>query len=466
MTFAEFLATLRSRWRIAAIICFLVVLVTGVINWLAPKQYVAAATLVVDARNDPVVGASASDQISSNYLATQVDIASNPVVANKVVSSLKLAEMPELQRQWEKSTGGRVNLGTWLADNLHRRLTVTPSRDSSVITISMTWPSAQAAAMLANAFAEAYMETTVDLKVEPEKQYAQWFDQRSMDLRADLQAKQKRLSDFEQQSGITATDARADIESTRLAELSSQLTAAEGELSASQSHELEHRSDSAPETLQNSLIAGLKAQLAEVEARQKDLAVALGTQHPVYKSAQAQADSLRARIEGETARIARSIEDVKDVNVRNVEALRKALDEQRQKVLQLREQRDKLDILQSDVANAQKNLDTVTQRLAQSSLESQLQQTNVLLLNKAQEPMHPASPRIAVNLALSLFVGLLLGITVAVCAELARPRVRGEHDLARIVAAPLLGSFRSAGNLALSEASAGGSSDRLLSGPL
>jgi len=445
MSFKNFLSILRARWRLAASIFAMVVLFTIVINLMLPKQYIATATVVVDARADPVVGTVNPDQLASSYLATQVDIASSDIVAERVVKALNLDQVPEFQNQWRQSTKGRGDLKTWLASNLHKRLIVTPSRDSSVISIAVNWPNAAAAAALANAFARAYIDTTVDLKVEPEKQYASWFDKRSVEMHSDLEAKQRVLSEFQQATGITATDQRLDIENTRLAELSTQLSAIQEQRQESQSHQrqLQSHDDTAPEALQSPLIANLKADLALVEAKLKHEEVNLGKNHPEYQTTEAEAVSLRQRIDLEIAKIAESAGNVTQINVRRESDVRAALEEQKQKVLELKRQRDQLDVLQSDVVNAQKNLDTVTQRLAQSSLESQLQQTNVLLLTSASEPLQPVSPRVALNLVLGLFLGVLLGSTAALFLEMARPRVRNADDLMQLLSVPLLGRVRS-----------------------
>ena len=52
-------------------------------------------------------------------------------------------------------------------------------------------------------------------------------------------------------------------------------------------------------------------------------------------------------------------------------------------------------VLKNDVVAAQRNLDAVTQHLAQSNLESQTQQTNIALLTAATLPWRPSSPRVS-----------------------------------------------------------------------
>lgn len=96
-------------------------------------------------------------------------------------------------------------------------------------------------------------------------------------------------------------------------------------------------------------------------------------------------------------------------------------------------------MLQRDVENAQRTYDMVTQRLAQTSLESQNQQTNVVVLTPAVAPIEHSKPTLLLNVAVATFLGLLLGVCSALLRELADQRVRGVADLADTLDMPVLG---------------------------
>ena len=305
----QVLLVLRARW---GVVLGLFLVVAGAVTaqtLLAQKQYTATASVVVDAKTDPVAGMVYPSQLLSNYIATQVDIISSERVAKLVVRELKLDQSPQAQDQWREATGGRGELASWLAGSLQKRLLVIPSRDSNVINISVTLPDPKGAAALANAFAQAYIDTNIELKVDPAREYAAWFDERSRALRADLEAKQKSLSDYQKQNGLIATDERLDIESARLTELSTQLVAIQGVRQDSQSRQRQASGDNEalPEVLQSGLVSGLKASLSQAEAKLKDLATNVGKNHPDYRTTQAEISSLRDRIDRETANIVASL---------------------------------------------------------------------------------------------------------------------------------------------------------------
>jgi chain length determinant protein EpsF len=352
-----------------------------------------------------------------------------------------MEQWPALRKMWLRKTRGRGDVTAWMAGMLKKKVSVVPGRESNVIDISVQWPDPKIAAQLANAFAQAFIATSVELKVDPAKHYSNWYEERARALRADLEEKQKRLSDFETQKGIIGTDDKLDIENTRLSELSTQLVVAEGQRVDGQSRVSHANRDSMPEVLQSPIILALKENLATVESRQQELAARLGTSHPEYLSVQKQSDELHAKINAESDKILASLRNTSQVNQRRESELAAAVAEQKRRVLELKHDRDQAAIMQSDVATSQRNLDQVTQRLAQTSLESQTLQGNIVLLTAATEPAYPSSPIYVLNGALGLIIGILLGIGAALVLEFADPRIRGEDELVTLLGVPLLGKL-------------------------
>jgi uncharacterized protein involved in exopolysaccharide biosynthesis len=138
-----------------------------------------------------------------------------------------------------------------------------------------------------------------------------------------------------------------------------------------------------------------------------------------------------------------SFSSTTQVNLRRENEIRAALEAQKKRMLDMTHERDQVTVLQNDVATAQRNLDAVTQRLAQSSLESQTQQTNIYLLTTAVEPMRKSSPRYSLNLLVGIFLGGILGVSAAVFRELTDKRVREDHDLLQATGVPLFAKIPS-----------------------
>jgi len=450
MSFNQFLVILHARWRIAAGIFLAVVTLVAFASFIWPRQYTATASIVIDSKSDPVAaggGMGMGGQPLATYVNTQADIIASERVAQRVVKTLKLDQQPAARKLWAKGTDDDISV-TIANLLLQKKLLVAPAHDSpthasNVIDISVQWSDPITAAALANGFAQAAIETNIELKVEPAKQYASWFDQRSRALRADLQAKQKLLSDFQSKNGIVATDEKLDVENARLAELSTELVTIQGLRQDSQSrqHQVGTDINSLPEVLQSPVIQTLKAALSQAEAKRPDMATRLGKNHPDYQAVEGEITNLRNRIAQESANIAASLGSTTQVNLRRENDVRQALEAQKKRVLELKYQHDQAAMFQSDVTSAQRDMDEVSQRLAQSNLESLTQQTNVVQLSTAFAPMNPSSPKLVINLILAIFLGGVLGIGTAFAVEMRNRRVREDEDMLEILGVPLLGKI-------------------------
>ncbi len=375
-------------------------------------------------------------------MATQVDIVTSDRVAQRVVRMLGFEKSPQAVEQWREATEGKGSIEAYFADLLKKKLDVKPSRESNVLAISFTGQDPKFSAAVANAFAQAYIDTNLELKIEPAKQYASWFAGQSKALRDGLEKAQTRLSEFQKETGIVNTDERLDIESARLAELSSQLTAIQAQRSDSSSRQAQvaqSQIETLPEVQQNSLIIGLKSELARGEARLSETSQRFGRNHPEYQRAQGEVDSLRGKLDAEMKKVASTLGTSNRVNVQREAEIKASLASQKNKVLELKKQRDDLAVLQREVESAQRAYDAVAQRVTQTSLESQTTQTNIVVLTPAIEPVEPSSPKLLLNTLVAVFLGTLLAVGTVLLLELLDQRVRGDDDLQQLLGVPVLG---------------------------
>jgi chain length determinant protein EpsF len=455
MGFQEFFTIVRARWRLALYIFVAVAAGISCLPLLMHTKYTASAFLVVDPQFDPVAGGvGLPDTVLASYLNTQADIITSERVARQVAKASGLDQLPALRESWRAKTEGKIDIDVWLAHMLltGKRVVAAPpvstsvagsaARQTNVLEIAVTWTDAQLAADIANSFANTAIETNIDLKIQPAKQYATYFDQRLAALRADLERKQKKLSDFQNLKGIVATDDKLDVENARLAELTTQLVTVQTLRQDAQSRERQGNGsdhDFLPEVLQSPEIASIKSALATAESKRTEIAASLGKNHPDYQAAEADVVNLRARLADETKKIVSSLGSTAQVSVRRENELREAVESQKKRVLELKNAHDEAANLESDVLTAQRDIDAVSQRFAQSSLESLAHQTNVVLLSPATVPMEPSSPKVLLFIAAGLFLGLVCGLGGTLIFEMRDKRLRQESDLVRLSGVPVLG---------------------------
>jgi chain length determinant protein EpsF len=441
MNLQQYLLVLRARYRIVLFTLLGTVALTLAVSLLLPKQYTAVVTVVADVKSpDPIVGIMLPAMMMPGYMATQVDVITSDRVAQKVVTMTKLDQNPEVKEQWLEATEGRGKIEVWLGKLLQSKLDVKPSRESNVISIGYKAADPAFAAAIANAFAQAYIDTTIELKVGPAKQYARWFEEQGKMLRDNLEKAQNRLSEYQQQKGIVASDERLDNETAKLNELSTQLTQVQGQTSDAQGKQNSGKaSDTLPEVVQNPLIMNLKVDISRLEGKLQDAAGNVGKSHPQYQRMESELAELKKKLEVETLHITSGFSTSSNVGKGKESDLRAAIGAQKKKLLEIKRQRDELAVLMRDVEAAQKAFEAVSQRFNQTSLESQSTQTNVAVLTPASEPLLPSFPKPLLYTLLSIFLGTLLGVGAAFVLELFDQRVRSAEDLSAMLGLSVIG---------------------------
>lgn len=444
MTFSQLLIILKSRWKVILSVFFAVVVTVLVLNLLLPKRYTATASVLIDVKSpDPIAGMVLPGLMAPGYIATQLDVIQSERVARGVVRELRLNTQTELREQWMEQTNGQGSFESWLSQLLIQGLEIKPSRESSVISISYTAADPNFAAVLANTFVKNYIATTLELRVEPAKQFSGLFEEQAKLAREKLEAAQTRLSEYQRAKGIIATDERMDIENARLAELSSQLVTLQAIAAESASRRAQAGANSA-EVLNNAVVATLKSDLSRQEARLKEISARFGTAHPAVQEQQASIAELRMRIDQETARVTRSVGINNVVDQSREAQVRRALEQQRERLLKLKDQRAEASLLLRDVETAQRNLETINARLNQSTLESQSTRTNVSVVREASPPSRPSSPNILLNTILSIVVGGMLAVATALLLELRDRKLRTEEDVVEGLGLVMLGAVPNA----------------------
>ena len=362
-------------------------------------------------------------------------------MALKVVDKLGIVNNETAKAQFLKATNGEGDIRHWFAEQFTQNLNVDPSQESSVIEVSYEGADPKFAAAMANTFAESYIETNLQLKTEPAKQAALWFDAQIKALRLNVEQAQTKLSAYQQENGIAFADTRQDTDDSRLSELSSQLVAAQAQTFESNSRLNQLKRGNAgesPDILSNSLIQGIKSQLAAAETKLSDLSQRLGVNHPQYLAAVAEVANLKNLIRSEVSNTSSSIGQIARVSQQRESEIKSSLAQQKAQVLKLKGQHDQMAVLMREVESSQRIYDNALLRFGQTNMESQSGQTDVSVLNPAVPPIKHSSPKIALNIILSLFLGSILAIGFAFASEMLDRRVRSVDDLEQLLALPVL----------------------------
>jgi succinoglycan biosynthesis transport protein ExoP len=434
MNIGQLLRILWARRQLVLAVMMTAVALTLLAKIVLPPTYVAATSLVIDTKAvDPVTGAALPAGTTTNQLSTQIDVITSRAVALKVVDDLKLVE-------GTGEAAERARIGK--AYELLGALTVKPTSGSNIVRIRFEDSDPQFAAAAANAFADAYVRTSLELKLDPSRRQNVWFEEQLRNLRNVVEERRQALSQYQRDHGIIATDERLDVENARLNDLSRQLVEAQRVQQEAQARQRQAAQtgnlSELPEIMSNSLLQSLKAELVRAEARLAELSERFDRNHPQYQMASAEVRALRDKIAAETGSVTASINQAVQIANRQVANLQQAFDEQNPRILALKRQRDEVSVLSREVESAQGAYDAVLERASKVRLESQLEHTSVAVLDRATPPGRPAPPGVLLSTVLAAVFGAMLGAAIGLLLEMLDRRVRAGDEISRLTGLEVL----------------------------
>ena len=446
MTLKQYLRIVWARkWLVLAL--FIVVAAAGVaVTLLLPKQYTAETSMIVEMRIDPALGALAPALAAPSYMATQVEILRSERVASRVVKMLGVERSATAVQQWRDDTKAKIPLDRYFANLLQKGLGIEPLHGSNVLNVSFSAQDPIFAQAAANAFVQAYMDVSVELRIAPARQSAAFLDDQTKVLRTGLEQAQARLSKYQQDKGIVVSDERLDQENSRYNVLVAQVAMAQAERVEASTRQRNTGTETSPDVLQSGAVQGLKSQLAVAETRLTEISSIVGKNHPSRLQLEAQIGELKSQLAAEVRRVSGGTTTINRGSSQKIDELKVLADQQKKQLLSMRADRDQISVYQRDVETAQRAYDAVTSRVGLLNMESQNNQANTRLLSPAVEPLQPSRPKILTGIVASILGGLAAAIAFALGLEMLDRRVRDPEDLMAIPGVPVIGVLRPAGS--------------------
>lgn len=475
MNFVQLFSILKARAWPLLITVLVAVGTAAVLSWAAPYKYSSRSTVMLDFKSSNPFNVGFGAVLPEGYFLTQIETIRSPLVARKVVSRVDDETLKKLivEADWNrktvadwliekvsgdtsdfenevKSLGNPANLrerqSDMVAYSMIRNLVIETVPGTRLISIGYLSVDPELAAKMADAFAEAYVVANLEMAVEPARKSSEWFGGHIEVLRTRLEDAQQRLTTTQQTERIVATDEKVDIETSKLNQLTAQLVttraaARDAVAKWEQMEQLLARGsslDQLEEFQSNSFIQKLKSDLVGLERKLAELSEQLGKNHPKYQNAVAEIRDTQLKLDSEIKAVASGIRNRAALADQQVRAEEAALAEQKNLVLDLKNQRDKISVLAREVESAQRVYEAALQRASDVQLESMVSQANVSVVEQAQLIRTPTSPQIAQNILVAAVLGIMLGGGLAFFFEFIDRRVRTDRDFSDLLGIPVL----------------------------
>src|SRR5437588_11653123 len=436
----------KRRWTIATV-AFIAMLLVAIASFKMTPIYEATARLDIEA--DTAQIQSFNDlyrQVPTDeaFVGTQIQVLESDNLAQRTIEQLGLAREPG----WVLAAGSgndglpaqSQNSEDKLLRLFKRRLHVQRVRDSHVVNISFEGPDSGLSAKIANSLADNFIEYNFRQKYDATRQASGWMEQELDELKAKVEKSQQALVDYERQNAIVNISDKESVVEQRLADLSRDLTNAEGDRVQKESlYELVQSNESQVAFVaQNELLQRLEEKFADLKAQNVDALEQYGPKHPKVERLRSQMNEIQSLIDTERKRMVERLRNDYVAARGREKLLAAAVAKEKVDVGALSQLLIQHNLLKREFDTNQQLYDSLLQRLKDATVSAGLRATNIHVVDPARPPKVPVRPQKLYNTAVSLVVGLILGIPLAFVKEALDTSIKSIEEAERVVNAPAL----------------------------
>lgn len=458
---------LRWRYVVGGIIagCLLLGII---VTFVMTRQYTAATTVEISRESNNIVAIQGVEReaglADQEFYQTQYGLLRSRSLAERVAGQLRLVDDPEFFKQFKVksdapafdlingrySPTGRQVRQRVAGDVLLDHVDIAPTRLSRLVEIRVTTPSPELSAKIANAWTASFIQASLERRYQATSYARNFLENRLEQLRSRLEISERQLVSYAsaqriinlpaaQEQGRTSTD--RSILTDDLTALNTALTAATADRIAAQAHyEQRGAAGATTEALRNVAINNLRQRRAELAAEYKKLMMQFQPEYPTAKAVAAQMSQIDQSIAREEARVTGSLESDYRQALDREQRLKTRVEALKQGFLDLRRRSIQYNIFQREVDTNRQLYDGLLQRYKEIGVAGGVGVNNVAIVDPAEVPNRPSSPRLVLNLALALILGCGLGVLAALALEQIDEAIVDPADIQKELGVPLLGS--------------------------
>jgi capsular exopolysaccharide synthesis family protein len=310
-----------------------------------------------------------------------------------------------------------------------------------LLDVSFESTNPQLAARTVNAHIATYVEQNYRSKYESTSQASDWLADQLKDLEIKVKNSEDARIAYERQNQIWTLDDKQNMTTQRLADINKQYTDAQAERTKKESlYEFAKAGnlDAVPQVQSNTTLTELLKKRGDTSVEYTDALKQYGPNFPKVQRLQAKLEEIDQSIQGEK----RQILDVLGSDYREAQQretlLAQTLDQAKAEANQMAEKMVEYNILKRE-AEANKALyEGLMTKMKETAISGALRSSNIRVVDPAMVPTTPARPAKAKNIILSLLVGLVGGIGLALLREYLDNTVKTPDDVEMLARLPSL----------------------------
>lgn len=469
------------------------VLLAIVITLMTEPTYESTATIELNKNSDHSLEAELGSVLGQQFdfgddslqtdLQTETSILKGDSLALAVIQRLGLgAEQPSSAEESKSDKGSEQGLPLDEAPATRARLLgefkpnlrVLPVRGTRLILITYESHNAKQAAQIVNTLIDCYRRQYLQSHYDATSEASDWLTKQLSELKTNVEDSEKKLTDFEKQSGILSIDMMPSAGSNGgsggaggiHSVVIQKLDALNAELTAAEANRIEKEAiyrlaqagnEDVVLNLQNDPLAvqdksqvitqgGGTSNLEQLRQQRNLLKINLAEASTTYgannrhlKEIQTQIDALDQQIHQELQEIARRAQADFQLAKQTEDEIRRQFDEQQVEATRLNEKSVQFALLSQEAYSRKKLYEDLYSKLQAANVSEGIKASNITIVDPARSQSAPVRPRRGSNLALGMLLGVFFGFTTAFIADSLDRTVRDPLEVEESTGIPVIG---------------------------
>ena len=446
--------------------------------------YRSTATIMIESEEAKILSIEevyGLSRASDEYYNTQFEILKSRELAERVVRKLNLLDVAEfnpyhpsnkkafsikemLLGEGESPTDKEIFAAT--VDILMEQTQVSPVRKTQLVKVSVESESAALAERAANEMARQFIESQLDAKIDLTKQAAGWLTERLGGLKQKLEESEKRLQEYREANNLVDVEGVDTLVAKEIDQITEKLVDArsrrlelQGTYEQLQSlGELTYENlSNLPSILSSQLVMNLRENETSAELKVSELKKRYGELHPKMIAAESDLEAVRESVFTQMKRIASAIESDYLVAKNKEQSLQRALADAKSDAQSINRTEFTLSGYQREVRTNRQLYEAFFSRVSETTATGDLQSANARIVDSAVIAKDPVKPNKKLIVILALVVSGMLGLALALLADILDSTVKNGDDVDRKLGVPMLGLLP-----LVSEKESGGDPQRLV----
>ena len=451
----------KRRWIVLSVLSM--ILTIALVGTLKEKPIYRAQTMIeIEKQNPEILSVQELFQlenVSDTYLETQYRILKSESLAKRVVGSLHLEQVKELNPAANDRRAGanaipagaaagmtmEPDLLQAVVRNFEDRLRIQPIVRSRLVLVNFDSEDPDLAANVVNSLASNYIQQSLDSHWEAMERARDWLSQQLEDLKLALEKSEDELQRYAEANALIFLESNGgsteNVANGRLRQLQDELTKAQVDRFQKESvfHPVQTGdSGSFPGTADNALLQNLALRLSDLETERARLGTTFAANYPRVLQVQNQTNEVRKALASEQERMANRIANDYEAAVRREALVQQALLAQQNQANEVAVKAVQYNILRREVDTNKQLYDALLTRLKEVGVSAGLKASPIRIVDSAVPPTVPVKPRVFLNLSLALALGTCCAIGIAFLQEHLDNTLKTPEDVERILRLPAL----------------------------